>query len=155
MTDLQLGRHFTLSEFLQSQTASRMGKALTLDPEGETSRNLRRLVEQVLDPLRDAAGAPIHVTSGYRPAWLNKQIGGSAASAHLTGHAADIVIPGRAPLWVCQKVLALHLPFDQLILEFGRWTHVGISRTGGKPRRQVLTAGLENGKTRYHAGLHA
>ena len=43
-----------------------------------------------LDALREAFGAPIRVTSGYRCPSHNKRIGGSMKSQHLNASAADI-----------------------------------------------------------------
>jgi hypothetical protein len=45
------------------------------------------------------------------------------------------------------KIQSLHLPFDQLIDEFGRWVHVSHTE---QPRRKVLKARIEAGKTVYH-----
>jgi hypothetical protein len=45
------------------------------------------------------------------------------------------------------KIQSLHLPFDQLIDEFGRWVHVSYTE---QPRRKVLKARIEAGKTVYH-----
>ena len=48
------------------------------------------LIENVLDPLREAYGKPIVVTSGFRCKKLNKAVGGSPSSQHLLGLDADI-----------------------------------------------------------------
>jgi hypothetical protein len=47
--------------------------------------------------------------------------------------AADIVIPNFDPRSVCQ-IIVDHFPFDQLIDEFGEWTHVSydINRMRGE-----------------------
>jgi len=47
-----------------------------------------------LQELRDLAGAPVRVTSGYRCPDHNRAVGGAKQSRHLLGHAADIVIKG-------------------------------------------------------------
>ena len=52
--------------------------------------NLERLVSRVLDPLREAWGSPIIVTSGYRCPELNARVGGVKTSYHPRGMAADI-----------------------------------------------------------------
>jgi uncharacterized protein YcbK (DUF882 family) len=43
-----------------------------------------------LEELRELAGGPIYVTSGYRCSAHNKAVGGAKASYHMKGMAADI-----------------------------------------------------------------
>lgn len=82
------GVYFTLDEFTYSITAQHLGIDNT--PSGEAVKNLERLVSRVLDPLREAWGSPIIVTSGYRCPELNARVGGVKTSYHLRGMAADI-----------------------------------------------------------------
>ena len=82
------GRYFTLDEFVRSATAQTHGIANV--PSAEAVRNLELLTKCVLDPLREAWGAPIIVNSGYRCPELNKAVGGAKASYHMQGMAADI-----------------------------------------------------------------
>ena len=49
-----------------------------------------KLVEFILDPLREAYGKPIVVTSGYRCDKLNTILGGAKTSQHRLGEAVDI-----------------------------------------------------------------
>ena len=81
-------RHFKIEEFTYSITAQHLGIDNT--PSKEAVTNLERLVNRVLDPLREAWGSPIIVTSGYRCEELNKRVGGVKTSYHLRGMAADI-----------------------------------------------------------------
>ena len=53
----------------------------------------QRLVD-ALQELRDLAGLPIRVTSGYRCPEHNRAIGGAPRSQHLLGTAADISVRG-------------------------------------------------------------
>jgi hypothetical protein len=119
--------------------------------------NLQALVDNVLQPLRDALGKPISISSGYRSPDVNKAIGGSATSDHTRGQAADIEVAGMS-----NKDLAEHirdnLKFTQLILEFpsrndpsAGWVHVSYNAKDLKC--QVLTATRVNGRTVYTAGL--
>ena len=63
-------KYFTIKELTRSTTAQLRGIDNT--PSQQVIDNLTALVENVLDPLREAWGAPIHVNSGYRCAALNK-----------------------------------------------------------------------------------
>lgn len=152
---MNLSAHFALEEFLVSQTAARAGRVI--EPTENDIRNLTRLCVTVLEPLRIELRLPIHISSGLRPPWLNQLIGGSTTSAHIDGRAADIEVPGMSPLEVCQRVIALQLPVDQVIHEFppAGWCHVGIAKDGEAPRNMLLTARVLAGKTVYERGLNA
>jgi hypothetical protein len=150
---MNLSAHFSLEEFLISQTAARLGRLV--EPTESDIRNLTRLCVTVLEPLRIDLRLPIHITSGLRPQWLNAAIGGSSSSAHIDGRAADIQVPGMKPLEVCERVIALGLPIDQVIHEFGSWCHVGIASLDAQPRNMALTASVIAGKTVYAKGLNA
>ena len=81
-------KHFKIEEFTYSITAQHLGIDNT--PSKEAVTNLELLVSRVLDPLREAWGSPIIVTSGYRCPELNARVGGARTSYHLRGMAADI-----------------------------------------------------------------
>lgn len=135
-------KYFTIKELTRSDTAIRKGIDNTAPKEAQ--ENLTRLVDNVLDPLREAWGKPITVTSGFRCPELNRAVGGSATSDHLKGRAADITAGSRAQnkelFLLVQK---LGLPFYQLIFEKGTvkegpdWVHVSY-RAEGQNRRQIL-----------------
>lgn len=118
-------KYFTLEEFQRSETAHRMGIdnsiPLLYIP------NITRLVDNVLDPLREAYGNPIRITSGYRCPKLNKAVGGVYGSQHQYGMAADIVgTPNtRGELYkLASLVKSLNLEHDQMILEKNSWIHI-------------------------------
>ena len=74
---MRLSQHFSLHEFLRSQTASRLG--IDMLPDEYILNNLTMLSTDYLEPLRDALGGPvIHISSGFRPLRLNTLIGGSS-----------------------------------------------------------------------------
>jgi len=145
---MRLTKNFTLDEFLVSQTAVR--NDIDMTPPQEFIDNLQNLCVHVLQPLRDYVGASIHISSGYRPPELNEIIGGSKTSAHRFGRAADFTVDGQTPYDTVEIMIDLDLVYDQVIHEFGKWVHVGISDL---PRSEVLTAKREDGKTRYIRGL--
>jgi hypothetical protein len=148
---MQLSKNFNLSEFLVSQTAARKG--IILEPSEEVIGNLRRLARDYLQPIRDAVGAPVIISSGYRSEELNTLIGGSKTSAHCHGRASDFGIVGYTAREAAQIIETLNLPFDQLILEFERWVHLGIAEQA-IGRGQVMTATRnDDGTTRYTHGL--
>ena len=55
-----------------------------------------QLVEYLQD-IRDHFGKPVTVTSAYRCATHNKNVGGATGSRHMKGQAADIYIDGVKP----------------------------------------------------------
>ena len=129
-------RYFTLRELTRSATARRLGIYNT--PPASAVKALNELVDNVLDPLREAWGGPIQVNSGYRCPALNKAVGGSPYSQHQRGEAADITVGTPS---VNRRLLALikrlDLPVDQCIDEKGcRWIHV--SHRKGHNRRQYM-----------------
>lgn len=148
----QLTPRFALGEFLRSGSAARVGRKIEVPAEA-IILNLRRLCELVLEPLRTEMGRPIVVLSGYRPLWLNEMVGGSKTSDHMTGCAADIVVPGLTPLVVCRRIERADLPVKQVIHEFGEWCHVSVMPAGLAPKREYLTAAHRNGRTVYTKGL--
>ena len=129
-------RHFTIAELTRSATARRMGIDNT--PPASAVSALTALVDDVLDPLRDAWGGPISVNSGYRCPALNKAVGGTPNSQHLRGEAADITVGSRsANRRLLALIKRLDLPVDQCIDEKGcRWIHVSHRR--GRNRRLYM-----------------
>lgn len=141
---MQLSKNFSLQELTVSQTASRLG--LNNQPNPQQQANLKRLCEDVLQPLRDYLKRSIIVTSGFRSVAVNRAVGGSQTSAHSHGLAADIYAPGLTVMQLMHTIHGLQLPYDQLIDEFGSWVHVGLSANN---RKQVLKARYVGGRTVY------
>lgn len=128
-------KYFTIQELCKSTTAR--VKGIDNSPNSEIVNNLTKLVENILDPLRERYGKPIHVNSGYRCPELNKAVNGSKTSQHMKGLAADITVgsPKKNKV-IFDLIRELNLPFDQLIDEKNlSWVHVSYS---DKPRKQVL-----------------
>lgn len=145
---MRLSKNFTLEEFLVSQTAERHGIDMTPSP--QVIDNLQLLVTACLQPLRDDILSPIFVSSGFRPVDLNTMIGGSPSSEHVNGNAVDFTVVRQKPFDTCELIVALGLPFDQVIHEFGRWVHLGVRDI---LRGEQLTAYRKDGKTRYVNGI--
>lgn len=147
MRGMKLSANFRLDEFERSQTALRHGINNAVPP--HLLDNLRRLVVEILQPFRDHSG-PITISSGYRCRTLNDRIGGSRNSQHMDALAADFRVQGERPLDTCRRLAAMPLPFDQLIHEFGGWTHVSAAPRGRAPRRQLLTIDAQGTREGLH-----
>lgn len=106
----RLSRHFMLSEFTRSGTASQRG--LDNTPTASAKASLARLASEVLDPLRDAIGQPLRVSSGYRSAEVNRAVGGVPGSKHQQGRAADVYAEGIPAAELMRLAVELDLPFD-------------------------------------------
>ena len=152
---MKLSKNFDLSEFTKSNTASRLG--LNNIPNSDHTANLKRLCENVLQPLRDALSHSVSISSGYRGEALNSAIGGSSNSDHCKGMAADLDNDkyGReVDNTAIFHYIKDYLEFDQLIWEFGNyikpdWVHVSY-RSKEENRKQVLVAYKDdNNKTQY------
>ena len=90
-----------LSEnFLVREFASRDGSDKILIEEALVS---------LLQQLRDHFQTPIIINSGFRTPAHNRAVGGSAASLHLRGAAADIVVRGVAPLEVARRAEQMNI----------------------------------------------
>lgn len=131
---MNLSQHFTLGELTLSQTAARRGIDNTPPP--DVRRNLGRLA-LILEGVRALVGRPIVISSGYRSPAVNRAVGGATNSAHLTGLAADINCPGLSPAALAAIIKTSTIKYDQLILEFDQWVHIGLSEAA--PRFQLLT----------------
>ena len=117
----------------------------------ETERaNLVRLAG-LLELVKVALGGkPVMVNSAFRSKQVNDAVGSKDTSQHRVGCAADIRVPGVTPDQVVKAVIAAKLPFDQLIREFDRWTHISIPNDPkGKPRGQTLI--IDKAGTRPYA----
>lgn len=131
---MRISPHFTLEEMTFSQTAARRGIDNT--PPRHIIANLRRTCG-LLEQIRTLFGKPIYISSGYRSLELNRAIGGSANSAHTHGLAVDFTIRGFTPYEICTRIRDADFDFDQLILEYDSWVHIGLGRT--KNRKECLT----------------
>jgi hypothetical protein len=149
---MQLSKNLSLAEVTRSETAKRRG--VSNMPTEAHIANFKLLAEKVFQPIREHFGVPIHISSGYRSAALNKAIGGAASSQHCSGEAIDIDMDGTSVTNAAIfNYIKENLEFDQLIWEFGTdnnpdWVHVSYESTG-KQRKQMLKAVKAGGATKY------
>ena len=144
-----LSPHFTLAEFVASDTAAMNGIDNT--PDEVIVDRLTDLANDTMEGVRAICGnQPVMISSGYRCPELNAAVGGASNSAHLYGCGCDFTIPAfGTPLDVCRAIephLA-ELGIDQLIHENASWVHIGRAiPPSTTPRMQCLT--IDSGGTR-------
>jgi len=131
---MNLSEHFTLEEL--TVTDHREFDNTPNDVEKANLARLAAFLEQVKALL---GGKPVMVSSAFRSKQVNDAVGSKDTSQHRVGCAADLRIPGMTPDDVVRAVIASDLPFDQVIREFDRWTHISMPNIPElKPRRQAL-----------------
>ena len=144
---MQLSEHFSLAELTKSDTAARLG--INNEPRALVIEKLVLVCENILEPVRNHYGVPFSPNSGFRCLALNREIGSSDKSQHVSGEAVDFEVPGisnkETALWVRDNC-----DFDQIILEFHKeedphsgWVH-GSYRGDGKNRKSAV---VFDGKT--------
>jgi hypothetical protein len=141
------GRYFSWHELQRTSTGLNNGaptRALTC---------LQILVQYFLDPLREALGRPIRVTSGYRSEAVNTAVNGSKTSRHKTGEAADFKVEGMTHGQLLEKIEEFGLGYDQIIFYAPqRGGHAHVQICAGAPQRhrnQVLWAPASGGYEPY------
>lgn len=128
-------KYFSIEEMTKSDTAK--AKGIDNTPSQEVIDNLTKLIEAVLDPLREWFGKPITVNSGYRCEALNEAVGGSKTSDHVRGRATDIDTGSKEENKKLFDYIKDNLEFDQLIDEKNlAWVHVSFRENNN--RKQVL-----------------
>lgn len=133
---MNLSPNFTLEELTASEVAQRKGIDNT--PNATETANLVRTAE-LLEQVRTLLNKPILVNSAFRSKPVNDAVGSKDSSQHRIGCAADIRVPGMTPKEVVQACIDGGIPFDQIIEEFGSWTHISVPNTKDTaPRKQAL-----------------
>lgn len=137
-----MSRYFSLSEFLESDTARIKGIDNT--PSFEVVESLSELAD-TLDGLRAAWGGAIRVTSGYRCPELNKAVGGVVNSGHLRGVAADLKprsgTQKQFNAFAVEWAQKSGIKFDQIIREKSgnaEWLHFSLWSDKWQQRGQIL-----------------
>ena len=132
-------KYFSYSEFFRSDMAEK-NNLVNIPSDEDLSKvlgNIKALVTNVLDPLRAMIARPIVITSGYRSPQVNKLVGGSNTSQHLSGKAADIHVQGYTPpqMDMVYRTIQMYYDFDQLIL-YPKKNIIHISWNGDKNRQE-------------------
>lgn len=128
-----ISKDFSFSEFESSKIAEEKGICNVVRSFAVRDA-LKSLVDNVLQPLRDIAGVPLRINSGYRCSELNAAVGGVPTSQHVKGEAADVAFP--KPIELARMAADNHLPFDQMIIypTFVHFSH----KLNGEQRRQII-----------------
>ena len=132
--------YFTIAELCASDTAKKYGVDNTPSP--IIISHLQQLIN-FLNPLREAWGSAIKVTSGYRCKRLNDMVGGSKTSSHLIGYGVDLV-PANGKMDVFKKFVVDYMKtriFDQCIIEKSgktEWIHIGLYNAKGQQRKMIF-----------------
>lgn len=139
-------KYFSIRELINSDTAKKYGIDNT--PGIIEENNIKRLIDEILDPIREEYGSPIRVSSGYRCKKLNDAVGGSKTSQHMKGEAADLIpVDGdtRRLFYLIKEMIDnKEIRCGQLIWEYGtqtkpKWVHISLP---GKSINQVLYIGV-------------
>lgn len=142
---MNITKNFTMEEMLSSYSAKKRGIDNT--PIEDHKNNLIKLVTEVLQPIRDAFGEPILVSSGYRCPALNKAVGGVANSDHRYGCAADIKTKSDKPAdnkrlfdFICKMAKEGKIKCRQILDEYGYdWIHISINnKYNSKKDNEIL-----------------
>lgn len=132
--------YFTIQELTYSATAKKHNIDNT--PTEEIKKNLEELIE-FLNPMREAWGSSILVSSGYRCDEVNEKLGGAKNSGHKYGWTADLVPANNKKgkfFEFCKEYLN-DKDFDELILETNSqgatWIHFALKGKDGRQRKKI------------------
>lgn len=135
--------HFTLAELTFTDH-----REFDNTPNAVEIANLQRLAEFLELVKTTLGGKPIMVNSAFRSKQVNDAVGSKDTSQHRLGCAADIRVPGMTPDQVVKALI--DLPYDQIIREFDRWTHISVPNVAGAaPRKSKLI--IDKSGTRPYA----
>ena len=132
--------YFTIAELCASETAKKYNIDNTPNP--IIISHLQQLIN-FLNPLREAWGSAIKVTSGYRCDKLNNMVGGSKTSSHMIGYGVDLV-PANGRIKDFKKFIIFYMKdkmFDQCIDEKSgktEWVHIGLYNLKGQQRKMIF-----------------
>lgn len=131
--------HFTAEEITYLPKSKREKNIV---PQGELFQNMVN-VAYLAERIRVALGAPLAVSSGYRPEWYNTAVGGASNSAHLRAAALDLNAQSSndalrlksiaESMWRNEEARFAGLGFYKNV---PRRIHVDVTHPGGKGHRR-------------------
>ena len=159
--NMHLSEHFTLGEVTKTSVKTADGNI----PSHVHIENLKNLCENWLEDLRyshntlygerslddardDKGDEPIIITSGYRSPEVNRAVGGSPTSNHLTGCAVDIRCIGIEQALRYANILldiadGTKRDYDELFIERNArgnyWLHFAVRPEGNRRRTAFLS----------------
>lgn len=137
----RISKNFTFAEFTKSDVATRY-RIMNAITDWDVRDNIIALVENVLQPLRDAWGQPLFINSGYRCEELNAKVGGVATSQHCKGQAADVGCSD--PLALARLVKKMGLVYDQMGI-YPTFVHLSY-KDEGENRMQIFYSSKYKGE---------
>jgi hypothetical protein len=105
----------------------------------EIQNNAQDLLNRVNALLNELGVDSVKVTSGWRPAGINKAIGGSSRSYHLVGKAVDLRDNAR------QEFATLLIKNNSLLHKYGLWLE-SPDATRGNTNWVHLDTGIRDGR---------
>lgn len=134
-------KYFTFRELLRSEVAIKndIANMPVLYHEYHVYNNLEKLVEKLLDPIRERFATPIIITSGYRCKRLNELVKGVRNSQHREGKAADFYFAGFTSKEMTEAFFEIMISFDFDQMIYYRKRHfIHISYNGDSNRHEAF-----------------
>lgn len=143
LKNYRLSKNFTLYELTVSATA--INKGLYNVPDSDGINKLKKLCQNLLQPVRDHFNAPVKIRSGYRSPKVNSLLNEAPNSRHISCEAVDFRVKGIMLKDVCEYIAA-NLEFDIMQFEFlhndntqNCWLHVAYCPDGGNRKLNLQT----------------
>ena len=134
---MNLTAHFTYEELYASEIADR--NKIDNEPKEQWIKDNLFTLAQNLEAVRRLLGYPIHVNSAYRNEQVNTLLGSKPTSAHTKGLAADIICPSfGSPRDIVVAIIGSGIQYDQVILEYDRWCHIGFGDTVQRLQKLII-----------------